>query len=263
MARFLFDSIANSRELGGYSLPDGTVKSRMLLRGGSLAEASEEDLRSLHDDYNIRRVFDFRTLQEVRLAPDRDIIGAMRLWLPAIDPETEMMSDMSLPKEAYRDLGRWLCRNASNPMVQSIASRLYTDMVVNEYTQLQYAAFFQTILDAPADGGIFWHCSQGKDRTGLGAAFLLYALGADRDLVMQDYLISNEFYRDQVEQACNSVATEEEREVMRTFIGVNPRYFEAALDLIDKRYGSMRAYIKGPLCVSDDDISVLKNRYLE
>lgn len=257
------DSILNARELGGYVMPDGRkVRKGVLLRGGSLFNASWEDLLRLRDDFELAVDFDFRTESEVRQAPDRMPSGARYIWLPAIDPRTEKVENMSLPKEAFTDLSGWLVKNASNSLVQDVASRLYTDMVVNEYTQLQYAAFLETIVRTPK-GGIFWHCSQGKDRTGLGAAFLLGALGADRKLILEDYAISMEFYKDEVEALCGMVSTPEERAVILTFIGVNQKYFEDALDLIDLRYGSLEGYLRGPLCMNDEDFEVLRARYLE
>lgn len=256
-------SIYNARELGGYAMPDGRrVRKGLLLRGGSLYTADMRDITRLREEYLLAVDFDFRTETEIFLAPDRMPSGARYIWLPAIDPETETKEEMSLPKEAFEDLPAWLVQNAKNPLVQHVASHLYLDMVMNEYTQLQYAAFFQTIVQTPK-GAIYWHCSQGKDRTGLASAFLLCALGADRELILKDYAISMEFYREQVEALYAKVDTDAERQVILTFVGVNQRYFEDALDAIDRRYGSLMAYLKGPLCVTDEDIRVLRERYLE
>lgn len=260
--RFILPSIDNARELGGIILPEGRVKSGVLLRGGALCTASDADIKAMHEEYNVVRVFDFRTEGEVQRAPDRDIEGSVRIWLPAIDPETEKVAGQSLPREAYLNLPVWLMANSSNPMVQKVAAGLYNEMVLNEYTQLQYAAFLSQVVNAP-DGALYWHCSQGKDRTGLGAAFILYALGADRETVMNDYMISADFYADLFEPLSAKLATEAEREVLRTFVSVNPRYFISALDLIDRRFGSMAEYLRGPLCLTAGDIEVLKEKYLE
>ena len=256
-------SIINSRELGGYILPDGRkIRKGLLLRGGALHKLSDEDSAILTDKYHLAVDFDFRTEGEIAIAPDKTIEGVKFIWLPAIDPQTEKIAGQSLPSSAYRNLPEYLIENASSPLVQDVARRLYTDMVFNEYTQLQYAAFMQTIVNTPS-GAIYWHCSQGKDRTGLGSAFLLCALGADRELIMHDYLISEEFYRDELAAILPNVSTEEEKAVLRTFISVNPEYFEAALNLVDKHYGSLESYIRNALLVGDDDIRILRERYTE
>lgn len=257
------DSIANARELGGYVLPDGRcVKHDLLLRGGLLKKASDEDIRAFTERFHLVHNFDFRTKDEVTVAPDRPIEGADHIWLPAIDEETEALAADALPHEAYRDLNNWLVANSHNEMVQRVAHHLYMDMVFNEYTQLQYAAFLQTLVNTP-DGAVYWHCSQGKDRTGLASTFLLAALGADRDLILKDYRISMEFYQKEVDYYYSLVKTEAERQVLLTFIGVNEAYYVETLDMIDRRYGSLVAYLKGPLCMTEEDFAVLRDRYLE
>ncbi len=257
------ESVANARELGGYILPDGRrIRRGLLLRGGMLYGASEADINRLQKEYHLVCNFDFRTKMEVMSAPDIPMPGVSYMWLPAIDEQTESLAGNSLPQEAYSDLPAWLVGNSWNTFVQEAAHRLYLDMVFNEYTQLQYAAFFQTLVNTRT-GSIYWHCSQGKDRTGLASTFLLTALGADKELIMQDYRISNEFYKEDVARLFAQVKTEEERKVILTFIGVNEEYYTEALDLIDKRFGSLMAYLEGPLCVTRDDMEVLRARYLE
>lgn len=257
------ESIANARELGGYVLPDGRrVRRGLLLRGGALSGASDADLDKLLKEYHLVCNFDFRTKMEVRTSPDIPLPGVSYMWLPAIDEQTEALAGNSLPQEAYEDLPNWLVANSHNVFVQEAAHRLYLDMVFNEYTQLQYAAFFQTLVNTKS-GSIYWHCSQGKDRTGLASTFLLTALGADKELIMQDYRISNEYYREDVDRLFAQVSTEEERKVIMTFIGVNEEYYKEALDLIDKHYGSLMAYLEGPLCVMPSDMEILKAKYLE
>ena len=48
-----------------------------------------------------------------------------------------------------------------------------------------------------------------------------------------------------------------------TFVGVNSKYFSGALDLLEKECGSMDAFLRGPLCLSDEDLAILRDRYLE
>lgn len=257
------ESVVNARELGGYVLPDGRrIVRKRLLRGGSFAALTPEDRAILRDTYHISVNFDFRTETEVTWAPDRPVQGCKHVWLPAIDPSTETLEEMSLPPEAFKNLEEWLVEHSHEPLTQKIARNLYTDMVMNEYTQLQYAAFMQTIINTPT-GAVYWHCSQGKDRTGLGAAFILCALGADRELILQDYRISQEVYRNDVERLFKRVSTDEERAVLLTFFGVNEEYFKATLELIDKKFGSLENYLKGPLCMTDEDFETLRTRYLE
>lgn len=260
-------SIVNIRELGGYKMTDGrTIKHGVLLRGGCLYSASDEDMHTLTIKYKIKQVFDFRTDMETKMKPDRLIAGAQFVWLPTIDPKTEKMGEATLPPSAYSHLLEYLVENCYREDVQQIARNLYPELVRNEYTQLQYAAFLQ-MMASPINGGVYWHCSQGKDRTGLGAAFLLLALGADMDLVLRDFELSNEAYLDELQEARSKVIAagygEEELKVIQTFIGVNTEYFTNALNIIDTEFGSIHDYMYNQLCLTDDDIVALRNRFLE
>lgn len=259
-------SIVNMRDVGGFVIGGKLIKRGLLLRGGSLANITDSDRSFLREVYHISQVFDFRTEMEVRQAPDRDLAGAEYMWLPAIDPNTEKKGSTVLTPDAYKNLNEYIIRYSSNPMVQAIARNMYLEMVINEYTQLQYAAFLETIVRT-TEGAVYWHCSQGKDRTGLGSAYLLAALGASREVILQDYQLSNVYYEEEVGQVVNAIKSRggniDAMLVAVTFLGANVDYFSKALDLIEEKYGSMYHYLTGPLCMTDEDIEILRNRYLE
>lgn len=258
--------VVNARELGGYVFPGGRmVRKGLLLRGGSLVNATEEDLAILQNKFHLAHCFDFRTDIEVKHAPDKTVPGAEHHWMPTIDPTTEEFGTTNLPPDAYRDLMGYLVANACHPMVQNVARSMYPEMVRNEYTQLQYAAFLQIIANTE-DGAVYWHCSQGKDRTGLGAALVLAVLGADREMIMKDFSISNEYYAVELKESIDRVRAagggDAGEDAVRTFIGVNEAYFSQALDIIDTEFGSMMEYLTGPLCLTEEDISRMRDRLL-
>lgn len=259
----IFPSIDNARDLGGTIVPDGRrVRQGLLLRGGALHKASDEDLARLRDEYHVAAVFDFRTSMEVEHHPDREIEGARHFWMPAFDENGYAFKNENLPQSAFQNLGEWLVEHSHEELAQNYARKMYTEMIDNEFSQIQYAGFLQNIVSTE-NGAVYWHCSQGKDRTGVGAALLLAALGCDRKEILREYLLSEDFYRADFEKYIGRVETEEEKKVIRTFMSVNPDYFELALDLIDSKYGSMAEFLTGPLCLSSEDISTLRERYLE
>ena len=259
-------SLINARELGGYVLPDGRrIKHNLLLRGASLAKVSDEDVAWLRDEAHLAHIFDFRMDVEIQRAPDREIDGAEFHWLPAIDPATMKRQKGGAAMSSYRNAEEYVLALARNRDVQIFAKSMYPSLVMSEWTQLQYASFLQFAVKS--EGAIYWHCTQGKDRTGFGAAVLLAALGADRELIMQDFAISNEFYRDQLDALIGKLSEmgcgETEFDVARTFVGVNCGYFSYALDLIEKYLGGMDSYLRNELCLTDEDREILKAKYLE
>lgn len=261
----ILEGVANTRDLGGITMPDGKkIRKGLLLRGGDLAKASDGAIRTLNESYGVCKVFDFRTKGEVSHKPDREVPGAANLWLPTIDENTGEVTE-TLGSVDFRHLEDWLVKNAMRPEVQKFATTMYTSAVVNEYTQLQYAAFLQQVVSA--GGAVYWHCSQGKDRTGLGAAFILTALGADRKTIVEEFALSNVFYSDAIrvmKEAVLAIGGDDAAlEVIQTFIGVNVKYFEDALDLIEANWVSLPHYVEEVLMLSKEDAAALKDRCLE
>ena len=261
------DSIPNARDLKGYVMQDGRrVKPGRLLRSGDLSKASDRDIQRLRKEFHLAVDFDFRMEMEVSQSPDRPVEGAEYFFLPTLDAREAQVSMERLQGTGIRGYRDFVSKGASHPFVQEFARTMYVGMVDSEYTQLQYAAFFQKILSTP-EGAILWHCAQGKDRTGLGSAFILFALGASRETVLEDYRLTNEAFAPEIERATAMILSQgggdAELTVVRSLVGANEDYFIDALDLIDRKYGSMDAYLEEILLVSPADRQVLRDRYLE
>ena len=264
----LFDNIVNARDLGGMIGHGGkTVRSHRLLRTAHLHDASPADLQRLHDEYKLYRIFDFRSLGEAEALPDQAVEGATHHLLPTIDLSAERLTEQPIPQEAFLDLEAHIVNYSFYPEVQKMAANMYPSLIRSEYSQLQYATFLRLIVESPEDSGMLWHCFQGKDRTGWGAAFLLSALGVDREAIIADFDLSNEAYRDLVNRLYAQVddrgGGEAEKEVILAFMGVSTPNFIRVLDLIDREFGGMMAYLENQLLLAPDDIHLLRRRYLE
>lgn len=254
--------------MGGMEAAGGKrIKPHRLIRTAHLHDASDDDLQRLHDEYNLARVFDFRSLGEAQVLPDRDVEGATHHLLPTIDLSAERITEQPIPQEAFRDLESHVVNYSFYPEVQKMAANMYPSLIRSEYSQLQYATFLRIIVESPYDGGILWHCFQGKDRTGWGAAFLLSALGVSREEIIADFDLSNEAYRELVEGLYAQIEAkgggENEKNVVLAFMGVSTPNFIRTLDIIDREFGGMKSYLREQLMLSSDDIKLLRKRYLE
>ena len=263
-----FDNIVNARDLGGLAGAGGkTVRPHRLLRTAHLHDASPEDLARLRDEYRLAKIFDFRSLGEAAALPDREVEGATHHLLPTIDLSAEKLTEQPIPQEAFLDLERHIVNYSFYPEVQAMARNMYPSLIRSEYSQLQYAAFLRLIVEAPEDGGILWHCFQGKDRTGWGAAYLLSALGVSREDIIADFDLSNTAYRELVNSLYAEIEArgggEAEKEVVLAFMGVSTPNFIRTLDLIDREFGGMMSYLNEQLLLSREDIQLLRKRFLQ
>ena len=130
-----------------------------------------------------------------------------------------------------------------------------------------YRQFFDILLNKPEDAAVLFHCSQGKDRTGMGAALFLYALDFDDETVMADYLLTNEANAQIIENDVKEVSkfTDDAELIERAKMqdGVDEILLQSALDKMKAEYGSIKGYLQTRLGLTDDDLARLKEIYLE
>lgn len=263
-----FEGIENGRDMGGLVMQDGrTVRFDMLVRSGNLATATDGDVAVLTNRFQLSDVFDFRFDAEIAAAPDRVISGVTYTQLSTL-PEAFIaaMSSGSSSQEAIdtRDIGSLVIGKAFDPLAQAFARQFYPFIVASAQAQNYYGQFLRGVL--AAKGGVLWHCSQGKDRAGWGSAFVLAALGASRQVIVDDFELSNQSYAARVEELSAMVRDKEGGAEAVAFIqamvGVSRENFEATLDLIDQQYGSLSTYIVNQLGFSEAEQQQLRAKYL-
>ena len=265
------NGIINARDLGGYIMQDGRrLRDGMLIRSAHLADASDEDLQYL-SSIPISKVIDFRKDIEMNGKTDRMVPGAeyIRLEIDAsgkiVSQATEDEKRLFTGNKQF-DVKKFMVMAAFNPMAQRIAQQMYPNLTNDPECRKQFKQFFRLILDT-ANGAILYHCTQGKDRTGFASALILAALGADRDTIVADFDATNRVYEEDVRQCCQNVllmgGKENEIATVKSFLGANTDNFIKALESIDREFGSMEAYLKGPIGLTDQDILSLRERYLE
>lgn len=264
-----FEGIENARELGGLVMQDGrTVRPGKLVRSGELSKASDSDVAILKNRFALTDIFDFRFEGERSSKPDRAIEGVTNTWLSTL-PQTFIAgfssgrADSAAVQSA--NLLEALASYAFHPKAQEMAQKLYPAIVMDTTSQKRYGEFLRGVLKA--EGGALWHCSQGKDRCGWGSAFVLAALGASRQTIVEDFAQSNVSYAPAIEALSAKIVEkgggEAELGFIRAMIGVNVENFEHTLDLIDAQYGSMQAYLEKALGFTAEEQEGLRRKYLK
>lgn len=262
--------IVNARDLGGYTMLDGRiVDSGRLLRAAHLADATDEDIRNL-ERLPVTAIIDFRKEQEKVGKVDREVPGARYTSLP-VDPSGNAMATATEEEkkkfsgQKKFDVKKVIVFAAFNKKAQAIAREMYPTLLFDPDCQQQFARFFRLVLETE-NGAVLFHCTQGKDRTGIASALLLAALGADRETIVADFDATNRVYEKDVRKYSRRVkfwgGKEEEVGVVKAFLGCNTENFIKALDRIDQEFGSLQAYLKGPIGLTDADIQTLRERYL-
>ena len=253
-------SAHNARQLGGYQIGDQRIKDNLLLRTAKISELSEEDSTLLCDKYKVQCIYDFRGKKESLSAPDVIPGKARYLSLALSFSEDENETDTKFENE--EQMIGMLLQYADHPSVQAMCTSMYDVIFFEESSQEVYRQFFADLLTVkPENGAVLWHCTQGKDRAGSASAMLLAALGADRELIMADFILSKDYYDPMTSKI--KTETESQKTVINTLISANPAIFEATLNKVDEKYGSLRNYLTECIGVTPEMMNILRDRYLE
>ena len=263
------DGIENARELGGLVMQDGrTIREGVLVRSGELSKASDADVALLKERFALTDVFDFRFELERSRKPDREMEGVTNTWLSTL-PQAFLAAFASGRADSTTvqsaSLLEALASYAFHPQAQEMAQKLYPAIVTDTTSQKRYGEFLRGVLEAK--GGALWHCSQGKDRCGWGSAFVLAALGAGRETIVEDFALSNVSYEKAVEalsaQVVQKGGGEPELAFIRAMVGVSVENFERTLEMIDAQYGSLPAYLEKALGFTAEEQQKMKEKYLK
>ncbi|KNZ41293.1 tyrosine-protein phosphatase [Acetobacterium bakii] len=255
--------VGNARQLGGYVTTDGKkIKDGVLLRTGKLSGAVTEDIARLTETYHLTEIIDLRTTAEIKGALDPVIAGTT----------AEQISIVNESSPAYLTTISYV--STGDPIADAIATAengifsetMYSGLVTDTYGQKGYREFFEKLL-AHEDGAFLFHCNGGKDRTGVAAVLLLSALGVDQATIMEDFALTNDFYAKDIDYLISETkkrtADANTIEDVYALVGVNSSYMEKMFDSVDEKYGSMDSFLKDAIGLTDDDLTVLKDRYLE
>lgn len=243
---FDFEGVENVRDLGGLVRSDGAkIRGNALFRSGHLGRASAGDIERLAG-WGVKRVIDMRDRNERARHPDRAVPGAENVWCPPVpDLEAVIPIKSTVPHE-----------------VREVFHEFYRLLSLHPDAIGAYERFFQELL--AADGApVLWHCTQGKDRTGVGAMLLMSALGFDRETVIEEYLLTNQFAQKQLEAMRLARATDEELALMGEVFPVFERNARYYFDCIEIEYGSVGNYLEIALGVGPEQIAKLESRYLQ
>jgi len=234
---------SNFRDLGGYAGADGrAVRWRRLFRSDNLAALTPQDTQVLQS-LGVTRAFDLRGVNERAAAP-YDLPGVRQYQLPIEPTVVQRMKDVM-------DMGQHLTPARMVELMQQTYRAFVHDNAA------RFADLFAHMLDS--DAPLVFHCTAGKDRTGFAAALILLALGVPRDLVMQDYLLTNDLHRMPVASPANRAP----REVLEVLWRVREEFLDAALHAVDHDFGGVDNYLERALHLDQVARKLLAQRYLQ
>lgn len=249
----------NYRDLGGYRTADGRViKSHRLIRAARMNELTEQDQKFL-TSYGVTTVVDLRSPREAHEWPDRLPAGAAYELNPVFPTDETQVS------KSIIELRRMYDKDPLAGFLNMVTT--YRDMVTRGSAQRAFRRFFALLAAQDAtSGAVLWHCTSGKDRTGMATVFLLTALGVPAETIRADYLLSNSLLREKRHERLEALrATNSSAALIatnRSLASVRNEYLDAALVQIQTDYGSLTDYLTNQLGVDAAMRAQLQRQYL-
>ncbi|WP_372727785.1 tyrosine-protein phosphatase [Nocardioides sp.] len=227
----------------GYPTTDGGhVRPGVLYRSNDL-QLSAEDLLVL-SGMGLRGVLDLRTRDEIEALPDAVVPGAG--W--------HHFDVSGIPMDDALEL-------ADRADAEALMQRVYRGFVEDVRSRTQYGAFLTHL--ATHDGPQLFHCTTGKDRSGWAAALLLHVAGVAEDVILADYLLTNDYahatrnrYLTMVEAAFGA----DRVAVFEPLFVADPGYLDTAYAAVATSYGDLDAYLSAGLGLTDAAREQLRRR---
>ena len=240
-----FEGASNFRDLGGYQNQNGEcVRQGIVYRSARLNPLSTADL-NVFATLNIRSICDFRGDEERQEKPTQ---------LPIAAPPD--IHHLTIPASITDEvMALYHANNLTGQAAHNLMMKAYQSYVTEHVAV--YRKLFDLLTD-PANQPLLFHCTAGKDRTGVAAALILSALDIDRDTILHDYLLTNELWD-------NSSADRKglPDDVCDALLSVRADYLNVAFDVIESEHGSVDRFLEVGLGVDAKRRELLRKLLLE
>jgi protein-tyrosine phosphatase len=233
----------NFRDLGGIKNKDGKyTKWGKVFRADELHNLTNEDLDYL-SSIPLVSIVDFRSKEEINKAPDKNPSSLKSNYAYSINPGSQ---------SAMTDFSSFDFSGITEIQSDAFMTSLNQLLVIDSICINRYKDFFR-LLQNNDDIPLLFHCTAGKDRTGMGAALFLSSLNVDEETIFKDYLTSNIYLESKYANL------KKEYPQLSAFFEVKPEFLKAGFDQIKKTYGSIQNFLVNILEV---DMNKMQNMYL-
>jgi len=233
---------SNFRDLGGYRTADGrTVRWRQIFRSNHLGHLTDGDVSILRE-LGVRSAFDFRGTEERTAA----LCGVPEITVHSLPVEPTVVAALRAIVAAGTPL--------STDHAVEVMRGSYSGYVQNNTPH--FRTLFAHLLEDRAP--LVIHCTAGKDRTGFACALILHALGVSEDVIAEDYLLTNRFYRRDPNHSADLPD-----DVKQVLGSVQASFLAAAFEAIDADYGDLKTYLRDGLGLGKAERADLEARYLQ
>lgn len=245
LVRVALEGTVNTRDLGNYQTLQNTyLLPGKIFRSEALDQLTSADLQWMVDN-RIEVVVDMRGRMEAAMAPNRLPGTAKYLLSPAGSDQIPNLSQLADAIQA-----------------PSFLTRMYDTSSVEHFGP-RYKPIFDHLLTLPDSAALLFHCTAGRDRTGMAAALLLDLLGVPYHVIENDYLASNLYLSRAHDKIFGRMAvlTGIPVEKIAEHMELKPQYLKAFFDALIYTYGSKENFYQQALGIGPAERAILLNKF--
>jgi protein-tyrosine phosphatase len=248
-------NINNFRNVKGYINKDNKkLKANMIFRGGALNRLIPDEINYFEKKLNIRYVLDFRDQNEAEKDPD--IIGNRINY--------ERISALQLQDERFQgfDFGKELSKHLSLTQIDYLSQYLLDGYKNMPFNNNAFDKLFKLLLKN--DGSVYYHCSAGKDRTGIATFLIMMALDMNEEDAINEYLLSNKYLKNFIDQFyLEHNVSKEFQKLADKLLYVREENILLAINAIKCKYQSYDDYFEKEYNLTKEKRKLLKAIYCE
>lgn len=240
-----FKNVVNFRDIGGLKTLDGKqIKWGKLNRSDNLSKLKSSEFKKLNS-LGIKTIFDLRTANEIKGKEDSLPENITYIHFPTVEDNEDLLNKMK---------SKVINGEITEEMASNLMLQLYEGNISDNISTLSKLIHQIINSDAP----VLYHYSAGKDRTGIVSALVLSILNVDRELIIDEYLLSNYYRRNKIEslifkaKIAKIVKPKLQLKAIQNFMRVDEKYINIAFQTIDSKYGGMENFIKNELKISTE-----------
>lgn len=240
-----FNKVHNFRDMGGIKNQEGKqIVWGHFFRSGHLSKLKNKEYNKFNE-LNIKTVIDLRTDKELSKKPDRIPAGVGYTNVQVYDDSEDMFS------------------KTKKEVLKGKVTPVQSDSLVMEFYKLymlENPQLVKGIVDQlfESNDAVLFHCSAGKDRTGMIGALVLSILKVDRETIISEYMLSNNYRIEDVSsrmklaKAGKVLFPKINYQVIENFSWIKAIYIEAMFKGIESKYRTMDNYITTGLGITPE-----------
>ena len=246
--------VVNFRDMGGLATPFGEIKRGKIFRTGAFVPKCRAD-KELFESMRLDAVVDFRTPAEVEDKPDQLPAGVN--YIRAIIFEVDAPG-ISTTSSTIKDVF-----TMTDEQIESARA-----FVAKTYATMAYSKEYDKVFALMDKGETFaFHCTAGKDRTGMCAMLIELAFGRSFDECKSEYLASNEFRQKENKKVARLMRLMMLRKPIRDFVDevlrTHEHLFEIAKKSILDKYDTVEEFLEKEHGITKERIERWTKTYIK